>query len=664
MRAASSRRTLLSVTALGVLFGVPFAGCGGGDDIDLTTGAGSGGSTGTEMPTGGTGGVGGMGGGMGGSTGGMGGNTGGMGGAGGMGGSVGGAGGMGGSAGGAGGMGGAGGSGGQSGCVLDGVLTPPEECDDGNAVNGDGCDSDCTYSCSDPAADCPAAPICQQAICAVNHTCATQPNPAQEGTDCGMGGLCKQGVCAAPVCGDGLVEGAEQCDFGAGNGPNTGCETTCMFSCGKMPDTCPDANTCNGVEVCSTVVVNGGTGQACLAGQQAPDCSACAGGLCKSGACNASMCGDGCVDAGMGEQCEPPGSATCDAMCKNVAAVTCGNGVREAQEQCDDGNTQNLDGCDAACAFEQDHRSNKLTLQFATDAYCTANKFGGAIAPIAGGIVQGNIDNGVAAGTSGVLFKFMGLDTLTGNADDLMLMLGAITATPVMGVGYNGASDLDWWYTPNPASIDAMRTPLDKIPGTITGGVLNAGPGAMTLAIALFSTQPALFRLSGVKLQIALGLSNAPLTSPGSPPGHVAAENLDPALTSFASMGTVMAGKLCSNISAQSLAQAPIPADLLPGGQFACSQNYTAANTMLDLLVTGCSIAFVGPVVTASQPDQADPAMPPAGAGGPYVLQANAAKSVTTCRDVNNAVVNLSACLSAAAYSSYFQLTTDRVIIK
>ena len=569
-------------------------------------------------------------------------------------------------AGGMGGMGsgGAGGAGGQTGCVLDGVVMPPEECDDGNALNGDGCDVDCTYSCSDPAADCPPPLECQKAVCAADHTCASQTDPAKEGTACGANGLCKQGACALPVCGDGVVEGMEQCDFGAGNGPNTGCEATCSFSCGKMPDTCPDANTCNGAEVCGSVIVNGGMGQACLAGQPAPSCSPCAGGLCKGGACGASTCGDGCLDAASGEQCEPPGSATCDAMCKTVVLAVCGNAVREGMEQCDDGNTQNLDGCDAACAFEQAHRTNSLQLQYATDAFCTVNKFGAAIAPIAQGLVQNDINSSVASGKSGALFKFLGLNTLTGAVDDPALQLGVVTATPVMAPGYSGASDLDWWYITNAMSIDATRTPLDKVPASITAGVLNAGPGSMTLPVALFSTNATPLRVSGVKLQIQIGASGAPLTSAGTPPGHLASEHLNPALISFVDMGTSMLGKLCSNVSAKSLLQETIPAQLLPGGQFACQQAYSPSNTLLDVLVSGCSIAFIGPVIVPSQPDQVDPAMPTAGAGGPYVLQANAQKMVTTCLDKGGAAVNLNACMLAAAYSSYFQITTDRVILK
>jgi cysteine-rich repeat protein len=52
-----------------------------------------------------------------------------------------------------------------------------------------------------------------------------------------------------PVCGNGFVEGTEQCDDGnMVNGD--GCENGCIFSCKEGSTTCDDGNACNGTESC------------------------------------------------------------------------------------------------------------------------------------------------------------------------------------------------------------------------------------------------------------------------------------------------------------------------------------------------------------------------------------------------------------------------------
>jgi len=60
-----------------------------------------------------------------------------------------------------------------------------------------------------------------------------------------------------------------------------------------------------------------------------------------------SRCGDGVVDAGAGERCDPPDGAICNALCQRVFTVPprCGDGIVDPGEDCDDGNLVSGDGC-------------------------------------------------------------------------------------------------------------------------------------------------------------------------------------------------------------------------------------------------------------------------------------------------------------------------------
>ena len=174
--------------------------------------------------------------------------------------------------------------------------------------------------------------------------------------------------------------------------------------------------------------------------------------------------------------------------------------------------------------------------------------------------------------------------------------------------------------------------------------------------------------MSNVKITSPIGNVGTPLVSMmGNPPGHLPAENLDPALQSFATMAQPTAngtGKLCGNVYAASLDQVPIPAALLSGST-ACSQGYNAANSLLDVIVGGCTALGIIPVINARQPDTHDPNITNLGAGPPYTFtRDNATKQVNGCRDVNNKVVPFNECLQDAAYSAFFKLATDRVIGK
>ena len=109
--------------------------------------------------------------------------------------------------------------------------------------------------------------------------------------------LCLPGVAQ---CGDGVVHAqCEQCDDGAGNS-----------------DTAPDA--------------------------------------CRT-SCLASSCGDGVLDGG--EECDDGNLASCDgcsATCVVEAGLVCGDGIAEPTcgQLCDDGNATIGDGCTSQCAIE------------------------------------------------------------------------------------------------------------------------------------------------------------------------------------------------------------------------------------------------------------------------------------------------------------------------
>lgn len=547
----------------------------------------------------------------------------------------------------------------------DKVIEGSEVCDDGNLVDGDGCDADCTLSCVNPATDCPAAPVCQTSVCNAAAVCVT--NDVNVDSACIAPSTCQNGACQAPnaVCGNGILEMGEECDFGASNGANAGCESNCKFSCNVNAD-CIDTNTCNGSESCGNVTVGGQMGKKCSAGTNAADCSACMGGVCSGGTCTASACGDGCVDSTNGEQCEPPSSMSCDAMCKTMI---CGNGVRETGEDCDDGNTTNMDGCNSVCLFEQVHRVTWLAMQYAPDTYCTVNRLGSAVASQGQGTVSQALTDGVNDGSISIMFQALGITDYTGTlnpAFEMGSLNGAPFAAPA-GMTYNGASDLDWWYTVDAISLDPFRLPKDRLNASINAKVLNAGPGFLTLNVFLGGA-PAALRMSQARMNATIGNASAPLMSTGDTPGHLASENLNPAITTFETMAQPNAtagAKLCGNVTAESLNQVPVPQALLIGTT-ACNQGYTATNTFLDVLIGGCNVTFLNlPVIIVRQPDQQDPSAPDAGAGFPYTFTPdNITKKVNGCRDKNNAMVNLSQCLADAAYSAYFKFASDRVIGK
>jgi len=91
---------------------------------------------------------------------------------------------------------------------------------------------------------------------------------------------------AGPVCGNGVVEKGEECDNGVRNGPNTGCERDCTWSC--LPNDpvrgnahCDPHDACKGKGTC-------GFDHICALGAGLPDGEDCGNGhICRDGACQA-----------------------------------------------------------------------------------------------------------------------------------------------------------------------------------------------------------------------------------------------------------------------------------------------------------------------------------------------------------------------------------------
>jgi cysteine-rich repeat protein len=145
-----------------------------------------------------------------------------------------------------------------------------------------------------------------------------------DGTVCGetsdgVRRICVDAVCQLSRCGDGFVdvEGGEDCEDGNEVGGD-GCEPSdCTFTCEVDAD-CDDGVVCSGTETCDVAA------NVCVEGDPATvNGDACTQDGGEAGVCNAGAC-------------VPEG---------------CGDGVLADPEECDDGNTENGDGCESDCTF-------------------------------------------------------------------------------------------------------------------------------------------------------------------------------------------------------------------------------------------------------------------------------------------------------------------------
>lgn len=167
------------------------------------------------------------------------------------------------------------------------------------------------------------------------------------------------------VCGDGTVNGLEQCDP---PNPGLGCSATCTveagFTCPLSGGNCIRDGCGNGAigpgEQCddgNTVFGDGCSGWCTL--DQGWYCPA------PNSSCTQNTCGDGviyssetCDDTnsvsgdGCSSTCTIEAGFTCVGQSNSVCTSTCGDGLKTASEACDDGNANSGDGCSDSCIIE------------------------------------------------------------------------------------------------------------------------------------------------------------------------------------------------------------------------------------------------------------------------------------------------------------------------
>jgi cysteine-rich repeat protein len=209
----------------------------------------------------------------------------------------------------------------------DGFRSPPEECDDTNLNNGDGCSATCV---TEPGFDCASGVCvteCGDGVVAGGERCDDGNTDASDGCNAvcevepGFACMGTRSMCAR-TCGNRVIDAGESCDDGdldSADGCNASCMTETGWTCGGMPSMCR--------RNCGNGMVDVGEG--------------CDDGNFNNG----DGCNTGCtIDAGY----------ACSGTTPSVCGPRCGDGVIIGGEMCDDGFTRSGDGCSATCTVEPD----------------------------------------------------------------------------------------------------------------------------------------------------------------------------------------------------------------------------------------------------------------------------------------------------------------------
>lgn len=226
------------------------------------------------------------------------------------------------------------------------LLSPGSNFSNTNAWANFGCGSQPAACQGD--GDCNDANTCTTDACVAGscvHTPIAGCGACASAVDCDDGNACTDDSCqggscvhtpiagcgGTPVCGNNVLEAGEQCDDG-NTVPGDGCSATCQTE--GANGVCTNGST----QACYSGPAGSSGVGACHAGTQT--CSGGAWGACVGEATpNTEVCDDG-IDN------------DCDGMVDEGCVATCGNGLLEAGETCDDGNLTNGDGCTATCTVQ------------------------------------------------------------------------------------------------------------------------------------------------------------------------------------------------------------------------------------------------------------------------------------------------------------------------
>jgi len=235
----------------------------------------------------------------------------------------------------------------------DGVVQTGEACDDADEEGGDGCSADCQtveddYACPFPGMDCVRVVTCGNGRIEGDETCDDRDPTRGDGCDgqCQLepGWACPVmgAACRAARCGDGVVAGLEVCDDGGtcSGGGGTACTSDADCVAAGDGDTCAPR-----------------AGDGCSTGCQLEEGFACD---TPGAPCRQTTCGDGiaegtedCDDGNLliGDGCTP--FCTREPSCTDGSCTpVCGDEVVFAPETCDDGNVVDGDGCSSDCQVE------------------------------------------------------------------------------------------------------------------------------------------------------------------------------------------------------------------------------------------------------------------------------------------------------------------------